>query len=129
MYLQNDHTMKTLQQAYHPAYYAVERKRTIVHRFFAWCKAQEKNRLAWLGIIITGHGCVFTPLTVLFIVLSGNNPVFWPFAIGAMGMALVTNLAALPTRVTLPVFFLSLLIDLVIIVNCLALGFTTSVAG
>ncbi|MET0392914.1 MAG: hypothetical protein ABW019_07220 [Chitinophagaceae bacterium] len=121
--------MKTIEQAYIPAYFAAERKKPIVHRFFAWCKAQEKSRLAWLGIIIAGHGCVFTPLTILFIVLSGNNPIFWPFAIGSMGMALVTNLAALPTRVTLPIFFLSLLIDLVIIVNCLALGFTTSVAG
>lgn len=125
----NDHTMKTIQQAYNPAYFAAEKKRSVIQRFFAWCTAQEKNRLAWLGGIIAGHGCVFTPLTVLFIVLSGNNPVFWPFAIGAMGLALVTNLAALPTRVTIPVFFLSLLIDLVIIANCVALGFSTPAVG
>lgn len=116
--------MKTLQP-YAPARYHTETRKSysLIHRFFAWCRMQEKNRLAWLGFIITGHGCIFTPLTALFIMLTGNQPVFWPFAIGAMGLALVTNLAALPTKITIPVFFLSLLIDLVIIVNCLSLGF------
>jgi hypothetical protein len=41
-----------------------------------------------------------------------------------MGMCLVTNLAALPTKITLPIFFLSLVIDLAIIISGIASGFT-----
>jgi hypothetical protein len=37
-----------------------------------------------------------------------------------MCMCLVTNLAAMPTRVTIPVFFLSLLIDLGIVFAAVA---------
>jgi hypothetical protein len=43
-----------------------------------------------------------------------------------MAMALVTNLAALPTKITLPVFFLSVLIDLGIIIASLFQGFAVS---
>jgi hypothetical protein len=116
--------MKTLQHPYAANHFREETRKNLVHRFFAWCEKQEKNRLAWLAFIITGHGCLFTPLTILFIILAGNQPVFWPFVIGAMGMALVTNLAALPAKITIPVFFLSILIDLGIIANCIAAGLT-----
>jgi hypothetical protein len=115
--------METLQHVYAPEL-SVERKRSLVSRFFAWCESQEEERLLWLGIVVGGHGCVITPLTLLFIALSGNHTIFWPFAIGAMAMALVVNLAAFPTKITLPVFFLSLVVDLFIIINCIALGLT-----
>lgn len=114
--------MKTIQQPYSSTRYYAGSKTPLVSRFFGWCRSQEKNRLLWLGIIITGHGCIITPLTLLFVMLSGNAPLMWPFVIAAMGMSLVTNLAALPTKVTLPVFFLSLLIDLIVIINCIAIG-------
>ena len=114
--------METLQHAYSAVHYHAEAKKTLVHRFFSWCQAQEKSRLAWLAIMVTGHGCIITPLTLLFIMLSGNNVIFWPFAIASMTMALVVNLAALPTKITIPVFFLSLLIDLFVIVNCIVIG-------
>jgi hypothetical protein len=56
--------------------------------------------------------------------LGGNLPIFWPFAIAAIAMSLVVNLAALPTKITIPVFLFSILIDLVVIVNCIAIGVT-----
>jgi hypothetical protein len=101
-----------------------EEKPSLVQRFFAWCKNQDENRLTWLAVILTGHGCIITPLTVMFIMLTGNNPVFWPIAIGAMGMCLVVNLAALPTKITIPIFFLSLAIDLAIVITAISGGFT-----
>lgn len=94
-------------------------KVSLIHRFFSWCKIQDSNRLIWLALIITAHGCIITPVTLGFVMLFGNNFIFWPWAIGAMTMSLIVNLAALPTKITIPVFFLSLLIDLVIIVNCI----------
>ena len=114
--------METLQHSYVATQVHSEAKPSVITRFFSWCAKQEEKRLLWLGVIVGGHGCVFTPLTVMMIMLSGNNPVFWPFAIGAMTMALVVNLAALPTKITIPIFILSLLIDLVLIINCISIG-------
>src|SRR4051812_2875108 len=84
----------------------------LISRFWSWCESQQKNRLLWLGVILTGHGCIFTPLTVMTVLLAGTNLFLFMLAIVAMGLAVVTNLAALPTKITLPVFFLSLLIDI-----------------
>jgi hypothetical protein len=89
-----------------------------------WCDRQEPNRFGWTAVIIMGHGCIFTVLTVLAIIFTGNHFIFWPFAIAAITAPLITNLAALSTRVIIPVFFLSLLIDLLIIAFSLATGFS-----
>lgn len=100
----------------------VERK-SIITRFINWCKGQEKNRLGWLGAILTIHGCVLTPITLFAIILSGTYFPFYVGALVAMGMAVVTNLAAMPTKVTIPVFFFSVLIDIAIIIGCISIGF------
>lgn len=88
-------------------------------RFISWTRTQENNRLLWLGIILAAHGCILTPMTVMSVFLIGaGNLALVVLAIIAMGMALVSNLAAQPTRVTIPVFVLSVLIDLSILVAC-----------
>jgi hypothetical protein len=115
--------MKTLQQTYHPS---LRTEKTMVQLFADWCQSQEKYRIGWLGIIIVSHGCLITPVTLVTIVLSGNSIFFWMLAMVAIVMCLVTNLAALPARITIPVFFLSILIDLVVIISCFAAGFNTS---
>lgn len=107
--------MQTLQQTYHQAYISKEKTQSIFSQFITWCKGQESYRFAWLAAIIFIHGCVLTPITVLSVALSSNNIIYWVAAMSAMGMALVSNLAAMPTKITIPVFFLSVLIDLVII--------------
>ena len=92
-------------------------------RFIAWATGQEENRFLWLTIGIAGHGFVFTIITTMIIVFTGNHFIFWPFAIAAMAMCLISNLAALPTKITIPILFFSLLIDVVIIALCLVNGF------
>ena len=91
---------------------------SLLARFITWCKAQEESRLLWLGIILIAHGCILTPLTVMGVMFMGNNLYLFVLAIAAMGMTLVTNLAALPTRITIPVFVLSILVDLAIVISC-----------
>jgi hypothetical protein len=108
--------METIQQVYSPVYASNEKGISVITRFFRWCKAQEKYRFGWVAAIIAAHGCALTPITLFFIYLGGNNMTLWAFAIGAMGMSLIANLAAMPTKITIPVFFLSALIDLSIIV-------------
>jgi len=116
--------MQTIHPSYNPAYSRAANKESLVTRFFTWCEGQEQYRFGWLAAIITIHGCVLTPLTVLTLVSTGNNITFWGIAIGAMAMALITNLAAMPTKVTIPVFLLSVLIDIAVIVSCIVIAFT-----
>jgi hypothetical protein len=92
-------------------------------RFIKWADRQEEHRFGWTAGIIAGHGCIMTVLTTMAIVFTGNHFIFWPFAIGAMAVCLITNLAAMPTKITIPVFFFSLLIDIAIIAICLVNGF------
>jgi hypothetical protein len=117
--------MHTVQQSYNVLYVS-QRKQSLLTRFILWCKSQEKYRLGWLAIIIASHACFLTPITLLAIIPAGNSMLLWSMAIAAMGMALVTNLAALPTKITIPIFLLSVIIDLVIIANCIAIGFNIS---
>jgi len=112
--------MQIVQHTYNPAYLTVEKKQSLLSQFITWCNGQEKYRFGWLAVIITIHGCILTPVTVLAIVSGGNNFVFWGIAIGAMAMALITNLAAMPTKITIPVFFFSVLLDVMVIAGSIA---------
>lgn len=75
--------------------------------FFSWCKVRQANRLLWLGIALAGHGCILTPVTIMAVVFAGTNLVLFILALIAMAMTLVTNLAAMPTKITIPVFAFS----------------------
>jgi hypothetical protein len=99
---------------------------SIFTRFINWCTSQDRNRYGWLGIALGSHGCLFTPLTMFAIITSGNHIYFWMLAIVAMMATLVTNLAALPTKITIPVFVSSILLDITIIIACIAMGINIS---
>ena len=114
-----------MQTTIHQQVFHNTRQNTVSHaslwkRFINWADSQEEHRFGWTAGILASHGCVFTVFTVLAIVFTGNNFIFWPFAIAAMGMCVVTNLAAMPTKVTIPVFVFSLVIDFAIIVIAIA---------
>lgn len=106
--------MQTIQTSYSPSYSKTHRQ-SLVARFFSWCQGQEPHRFGWLAAVIAIHGCVLTPLTLFAVFLGGNGIVFWGLTIGAMAMALISNLAAMPTKITIPIFFLSVLIDIAVI--------------
>src|SRR4051794_29425314 len=112
--------MKMASTIYHqsiPVHYTDKTSSvSLITKFIDWSKGQQDNRLLWLGIALAGHGCVFTPLTVMAVLLAGTNLTLFILAIVAMGMALVTNLAALPTKITIPVLVLSVLMDIAIVV-------------
>lgn len=112
--------------SYRPVARGIKTRQSLWSRFIQWADSQEKYRFGWTAGILAGHGCVVTIITMAAIVFTGNNFIFWPFAIAAMAVCVITNLAALPTKITIPVFFVSLLVDLVIIGICLANGFNFS---
>ena len=95
-------------------------------RFIHWCNEQEKNRLFWLGIALCGHGCFLTPATILAVVLAGTPISLFMATMAMMTLVLVINLAAQPTKVTIPIFFFSVLVDLGIILTCAGLGYHAS---
>ncbi|HUQ96906.1 MAG TPA: hypothetical protein VM010_04510 [Chitinophagaceae bacterium] len=113
----------TLQQSISTVYTPAASHSNLFNRFISWCAGQDTNRYGWLGFAIAAHGCVFTPLTMFAIIMSGNHIVFWFLAIIAIMMTLVSNLAAMPTKYTIPVFVLSLIIDAAIVVYCAMAGF------
>jgi hypothetical protein len=115
-----------LPQAIDSTYTREEKRVSLFSRFIAWCDSQEKYRLGWVAAIIAGHGCVITPLTLFAVILSGNVLIFWAMSVIAMSMALVANLAAMPTKITIPIFFASILIDLITIAICIGIGFDIS---
>ena len=109
-----------------PSYTETHYRYSIWKRFITWAKGQEENRLLWLAIAIIGHGCIITIMTMLAIIFSGNLFIFWPFAIAAMSLTVVSNLAAAPTKITIPIFFISVIIDLAIIACCIGIGFDST---
>ena len=111
-----------IERSYAPVYNNRATKKSVWKRFIGWADKQEEHRFGWTAFSIAGHGCVFTILTVITILITGNNFIFWPFAIAGMVIPLVANLAAMPTKITIPVLFFSLLIDVLIITLCLSQG-------
>lgn len=116
----------TLQQHYTSSYETGSVKTSAWRRFINWCDEQEKSRFGWVAVSMTLHGCIITIFTAFAIILSGNHFIFWPFAIAAMGITLVVNLAAMPTKIIIPAFFFSILIDLGVIISCALMGFDFS---
>jgi len=112
-----------LQQPLSNTYTEQIGKTSRTSKFLNWCERQDENRFGWLAGIIAFHGCALTPITLFAIILSGTNIIFFIAALVAMGAALVTNLAAMPTKIIIPVFLLSALIDLLIIISCVVVGF------
>ena len=106
-------------QAFNVSYSPAIARPSLLARFSNWCTQQEENRMLWIGLALGGHGCVITPITAMLTLAVGNSLVLFMVAMFAMALALVTNLAAMPTKITIPVFFLSILIDIAVIVAAL----------
>lgn len=92
-------------------------------RFMTWAKDQESSRFIWIGIALLAHASFLTPFTAMAVMLTTESFPLLMVTLGSMGLALVTNLAALPTKITIPAFFLSIVIDIVVVaLTFLAIG-------
>jgi hypothetical protein len=95
---------------------------SFVSNFLKWSEKQEHKRLLWVGAGLGLQGSALAPITLMVIFLTGGNLLMLTLAAVALMMVLVTNLAAMPTKVTVPTLFLSVLIDLGVIIACLAMN-------
>ncbi|AXY78075.1 hypothetical protein D3H65_30585 [Paraflavitalea soli] len=96
---------------------------SVFTRFIHWADAQQENRLLWLALALGGFGCALTPLTILLIVaLTGMNLFLFMTALAAMAMSLIVNLAAMSTKITIPVLLVSVVVDLVVIAAAVSMS-------
>ncbi|MFT3678735.1 MAG: hypothetical protein QM791_00595 [Ferruginibacter sp.] len=95
-------------------------------RFINWCASKEEKRFLWQGVTLTVHGCILTPIAMLAALLAGVDSYLYIPVIAAIAITFITNLAALPTKITIPVFFLSVLIDLGVIAAAAITGMNFS---
>ena len=103
----------------YPQSYSARHRIPLWKKFITWCNGQQENQLGWLAVSFMVRGCIFVPMTIIIIAMSGNNFIFVALALGAMIVAITVNLATLPTKITLPVFFFTLVLDVAIIIACL----------
>ena len=92
---------------------------SLLSTFIDWCDGQQENRLLWLGIALVGQSAVLAPLTVSLVLITGAGFGWLMVALAAITIAVVTNLAALPTKITIPALALSVLTDLSVVLMCL----------
>ncbi len=96
--------------------------RSSVKNFLRWSAGQQENRLGWQGLALVLFGSFLTPVTILTVCLS-RGPLFLIInAIVIMEANLVVNLVAAPTKISIPVFFGGIVVELAIIFTCVFTG-------
>ncbi len=109
------YTISHSQAAYN--YRNTEKKPSVILRFFIWAKNQDEvNHVGWVGISVTLMSAVLFPLTMAVVLLNGGIFGLIIMAMVALDLVVITNLAALPTRYTIPFLALGALIDITAIV-------------
>ena len=90
---------------------AVQSRISAWQKFIAYCESQQHNRLMWVALGIACQGCVMVPITLMCIIINGNNFNLWVSTLIAFVIVEISNLAAMPTKYTIPAFYLALLIE------------------
>ena len=104
--------------------YHVKREESIFSKFMSWCKTQESNRFLWMALAFSAQIGLTLPLTASAIVfMGGNNLLLWTIMVTVNVPVLVLNLAALPTKTTLPFLFFGWLTQAAIIMYCIGFAF------
>ena len=93
------------------------------NRFIRYASMQEEKRFLWTAISILGHATFFTIGTLILVIAAGNDFLLLTATCITMAVVLAVNLAALPTKYTIPIFFFSLLADFAIMITALAFWF------
>jgi hypothetical protein len=115
--------LKTMSTTISPAspsareytYQLAKRRPSPISRFFTWAANEDLERhIGWVGIMVVAMTVVCFPLTMAVILV--NGAVFGLILVAMVSLVLVviTNLAALPTKYTIPFFFLGIAIDVIV---------------
>jgi len=90
-------------------------------KFIKYAEGQQDNRFAWLAFSFFMQGCVLVPITLLIVVMRGNPFELWIPTLVGFVVTETTNLAAMPTKITIPVFWAGVIVDLLVIAGCFLL--------
>ena len=100
--------------------YRIQHEENFFAKFLAWCDTQKSNHFLWLALSFFAQIGLTLPITAVFIVFfGGNNMLLWIIMAAINVPVLVLNLAALPTKTTLPFIFFGWLTQAVIIMYCI----------
>src|SRR5262245_9902095 len=92
-----------------------KKTKNVIQKFLAFSEKQQQNKLGWIAFILAAQICALVPLTLLAISANGDHFVLWiPVIISSFATGMV-NLAGLPTKITIPIFLISVLIDVFVI--------------
>jgi hypothetical protein len=90
---------------------------SLIDRFFDWATKEDvKHHIGWVGLSIVAMTAIFFPVTMSAILLNGASFGLIIAAMVPLVLVFVTNLAALPTKYTIPFFFVGVLAELIILV-------------
>lgn len=110
-----DYTFSTSQTLHR--YSDAKEKKSLVSRFIQWATNEDaEHHVAWVGISITFMTAIFFPLTMSAILLNGASFGLIITAMVSLALVVIVNLAAMPTRYTIPLFLLGILIDVAAII-------------
>ena len=102
----------------HQMHVTYKENKTILSRFFQWAADEDRERhIVWVGGTITAMAAVFFPLTMSVVRANGASFGLIIAAMVSLSIVVVANLAAMPTRYTIPLFFLGILIDAAVIIT------------
>jgi hypothetical protein len=94
----------------------------VFSKFINWCEGQEENKMLWLVLSYLGQIGMALPCTLAAILfLGGNNFTLWIIACVINVPVLAINLAAQPTKITIPTLLFAWTVDVSIILYCASL--------
>jgi hypothetical protein len=99
-----------------PIYRPAASNPSLIERFFDWATKEDvKHHIGWVGVSIIAMTAIFFPLTMSAILMNGASFGLIVAAMVPLVVVFVTNLAALPTKYTIPFLFVGVLAELTII--------------
>jgi hypothetical protein len=98
------------------AYEPVPQKTSAIARLFDWAAKQDApNHIGWVGITITSMTAVFFPLTMAAVLYNGAAFGLIIAAMCSLVLVVVSNLAAMSTKYTIPFLLVAIAMDLAVI--------------
>ena len=125
--ISNTNIADLLHSDLYPVPAASKRNSDVLHRFMNWCEKQEESRILWMVLTYLGQIGLALPCTMAAVIfLGGNNFNLIMLTCLINVPVLAINLAAQPTKITLPALFFALLADAIIVVSCATFFFMAS---
>ncbi|HEY4875542.1 MAG TPA: hypothetical protein VIH86_08230 [Puia sp.] len=97
-------------------YQLATKRKNLFSKFNEWAAVEEAEfHVAWVGAAVISMAAVFFPLTMTLVLFNGASFGLIIASMASLTLVVITNLAAMPVKFTIPFFVLGVLADVVII--------------